>query len=220
MPNWCYNFVEIEASSDAINQLLQKAKGPVSPGDDEIVEFSYLPFVATALPEKYEENWYSSNCETIGSKWFPYIDVIDAEEGRLSLSFDSAWSPTTEGTERIAEWLRNQTSGDFSITHSYEELGMAFCGVLTITRDNKNEQYGDIRELEWDDPILANEEETLEFCREIGVSPEQLRKYLDQRSDQEYVRFIPEFYADHGRCEDVILPCFATEYSINQVVQT
>jgi len=206
MPNWCYNHIEINASPDAIKKLIQNAKAPASPQHKEIVEFSYLPFVKHLLPQNYEDEWYSSYREILGSKWFPDISIFDVDTDSLTLGFDSAWAPTTTGTEHIAQWLRSHTQGEFSIIHSYEEAGMAFCGVLTVSRSGSEEQYGDMLELYLDDPILQDEADTDEFLKQIDVSREQLREWIAEAEHEDYLRFIPEFYADHSRDEDILLP--------------
>jgi hypothetical protein len=69
-------------------------------------------------------NWYDYCVNEWGTKWDiePYEPVSLGEDGRLTMSFDSAWSPPIGAYEKLVDL-------GFSIRAYYNECGMAFAGV-------------------------------------------------------------------------------------------
>jgi hypothetical protein len=69
-----------------------------------------------------------------GTKWDiePYEPVSLGEDGRLTMSFDSAWAPPINAYEKLVDM-------GFSIRAYYNEGGMAFAGVW----EDGNDDYYD-----------------------------------------------------------------------------
>jgi hypothetical protein len=83
------------------------------------------------LKDKYgADNWYSWCCDNWGVKWDVgkiddvYVD-IDGEDGRVELSFDTAWGPPEGIYHKLYEMYP-----DVHITWFFDEPGMEFAGYL------------------------------------------------------------------------------------------
>lgn len=195
MPNWCSNYLEIHASPEAIDQLLTKAKAPPCPDSQEIVEFSFLPFVEHLIPEN--EDAFNTNCNLIGCKWFPDLNHIDREEDSVLLSFETPWSPSENATRHLASWLQ-QIDPQCQIIHSYEECGMAFCGILTITADGETHDQGDYFEIECNE-VGYSDDSDLEYITEhFEITTGEIRKQAQACAEYGYLAFYPKFFEGYG----------------------
>ena len=131
MPNWCYNNVDITATTDEQKALLQRV---VDRGEDEGV-FEIVRPLPEALRDTVKgtgeedqtvfvdgcNNWYDWQVNHWGTKWDvnPIDEQFDGET--LSLSFDSAWAPPIQFYEYLQEL-------GFQVFANYYEPGMGFAG--------------------------------------------------------------------------------------------
>lgn len=131
MPNWCNNVVEIGHEDPA---MITRAKEALDRGEF-LQEFIPVPqelreavadfTVNEGLVEKFGySNWYDYCVNEWGTKWDVGGDGVTAEieDGRLTTSFDSAWSPPIQAYEKLVEL-------GFSIRAYYYEGGMCFAGI-------------------------------------------------------------------------------------------
>lgn len=137
MPNWCYNNVTFMGSQKKLQFIADVINDKGS---------TYLYESLCGLHPKIKEigeRW--ANVERIGCKWdIPTSDIdvpftIDYDDD-LEISFNSAWSPTCEGTKLICK-----TYG-ISAIHEYFEEGSGFCGQSKI--NDKGEEYETLYEEE------------------------------------------------------------------------
>ena len=98
------------------------------------------------------DNWYDWHCNYWGTKWDVDAEEDDCEdEERISMGFDSAWSPPSEWLKKVA-----QDYPSLKFLLEYEEGGCAFKGTLEICKDedvfedNCWDWYGDCGECETD----------------------------------------------------------------------
>ena len=141
MPNWCNNTVELSHENP---EMMARAVKSFNDGSF-LNEFIPVPAelnitagresdenVQKALEEKEKANqekygyssWYDYCVNEWGTKWDiePYEPVTLDEDGRLTMSFDSAWSPPTQAYEKLLDL-------GFSLRAYYYESGMGFCGI-------------------------------------------------------------------------------------------
>jgi len=141
MPNWCYNHVDITATTDEQKDLLDRvSRAETADG-----------FFAMFRP--IGEWDYNVALEKWGTKWD--VEPLDVEfDGEmLTTSFDSAWAPPVA----LYEYLKEQ---GFGVTASYYEPGMNFGGfwndgesielddVSTMARTPDDTWDEDFRELD------------------------------------------------------------------------
>ena len=148
MPNWCMNTLTLRHKDPA---MLQRAKQAVE-GEGLLNEFIPVPadlkntvsgFLGNtdeqkALDAQVERNkelygyatWYDFCVSEWGTKWDVTGDVLEAEDGQLSCSFDSAWSPPCEAYAKLMEL-------GFEVVAYYYEPGMGFVGKW----DNGDDQF-------------------------------------------------------------------------------
>jgi hypothetical protein len=143
MPNWCNNTLELAHKDPA---MLERAKDALNRGEF-LQEFIPVPeslkIVAgrvgadddpkQQLLEEQEstnlfvfgyKNWYDFCVGEWGTKWDVGGDGITAEieNGQITTSFDSAWSPPIAAYEKLVEL-------GFSVRAYYYEGGMNFAGI-------------------------------------------------------------------------------------------
>ena len=141
MPNWCNNVVELSHENP---EMMARAAKSFNDGSF-LAEFVPVPAdlnitagresdenAQKALEEKEKANlekygyanWYDYCVNEWGTKWdiSPYEPVTLDEDGRLTMSFDSAWSPPTQAYEKLLDL-------GFSLRAYYYESGMGFCGI-------------------------------------------------------------------------------------------
>ena len=143
MPNWCNNVVELAHEDPA---MLERARDALNRGEF-LNEFIPVPESlkivagrvgddADEAQKKLEEdtarnlelhgygNWYDYCVNEWGTKWDVGGDgmTCEIENGRISTSFDSAWSPPIQAYEKLLDL-------GFSVRAYYYEGGMCFAGV-------------------------------------------------------------------------------------------
>jgi hypothetical protein len=143
MPNWCNNVVELAHEDPA---MLERARDALNRGEF-LNEFIPVPESlkivagrvgddADEAQKKLEEdtarnlelhgygNWYDYCVGEWGTKWDVGGDgmTCEIENGRISTSFDSAWSPPIQAYEKLLDL-------GFSVRAYYYEGGMCFAGV-------------------------------------------------------------------------------------------
>jgi hypothetical protein len=141
MPNWCNNVVELSHENPEMMERAVKSFNDGSFLNEFIPVPADLQITAgresdenaqKALEEKEKANqekhgytnWYDYCVNEWGTKWDiePYEPVTLQEDGRLTMSFDSAWSPPCNAYEKLVDM-------GFSVRAYYNECGMAFAGV-------------------------------------------------------------------------------------------
>jgi hypothetical protein len=134
MPNWCMNNLYISHNDPS---KLQEFVDAYNSG--KTCEH-YLPVPA----EYYEDNgafprWYDYCVNTWGTKWDfgkdEYEDPAVVEDNKVSISFNTAWSPPIQFYEKLVEL-------DYNVRSTYFEPGMAFCGIWDNGVDNYIEYGG------------------------------------------------------------------------------
>jgi hypothetical protein len=141
MPNWCNNVVELAHEDPA---MLERARDALNRGEF-LNEFIPVPeelkIVAGSVGDPDEQkklmedternlqvhgygNWYDYCVNEWGTKWDVGGDGMTAEieNGRITTSFDSAWSPPIAAYEKLVDM-------GFSVRAYYYEGGMCFAGV-------------------------------------------------------------------------------------------
>ena len=141
MPNWCNNVVELSHEDPKMMERAVKSFNDGSFLNEFVPVPKELNIVAgrlgdiaeqEALEKQQEENlkkfgystWYDYCVNEWGTKWDiePYEPVSLGEDGRLTMSFDSAWSPPIGAYEKLVDL-------GFSVRAYYNECGMAFAGI-------------------------------------------------------------------------------------------
>lgn len=163
MPNWCYNNLDITATTDEQKAMLERVSR-AEPEDGFIGMFLPLPeaLKETTSPTpqpgqaNYKgeqpvvdgfDNWYDWQVANWGTKWDPDLQGADFDGTTLSVSFDSAWSPPMA----FYEWLHEQ---GYEVYANYYEPGMDFGGFYTNGEDVFIEDVSNTArqdESEWDD---------------------------------------------------------------------
>ena len=192
MPHWCQNKLEIKASKEAIAALKTKAKGKSNPLSEEIEEFSFLPFVDHLIPEDYEKTWHGTNHELLGCKWFPQHADCQVTDTTLTVRFDTPWDPSLRATEHVGSWIAT-IDPDSVLTHSYNESGCGFCGVMEISSDGIAHDEGAFFTFERDELTEMTDQEISRISQATGRSIKEIRM-LPQTSDEEFIDVFPRFY--------------------------
>ncbi len=127
MPNWCMNNLYISHSDPAkLQEFVDAYNSGKTCGH-------YLP-----CPEG--EDWYRWCYNNWGTKWDfgrdEYYDPAKIEDGKVTVSFNTAWSPPIQFYEKLVEL-------DYNVRGSYFEPGMSYCGIWDNGVDNHIE-YGGI----------------------------------------------------------------------------
>jgi len=151
VPNWCHTRLEVEGPTSEVFSFVQGLGIEMPPfyagGCSSILD-TYFP-----APAEFDNSgeWVHDNW---GSKWSDCHTQYEAYEGNDTVavavfSFDSAWSPLSEGLRNVSErfpLLRFEMSHD-------EEAGF-FCGVevlragevcfseFFVPEESYKEQYG------------------------------------------------------------------------------
>jgi hypothetical protein len=169
MPNWCYNNLDITATTDEQKAMLERVS-KAEAADGFIGMFLPLPeaLKETTSPTpqpgqaNYKgeqplvdgfDNWYDWQVANWGTKWDPEVMSADFDGTTLSVSFDSAWSPPVA----FYEWL---SENGYEVSANYYEPGMDFGGfwvdgddnfiegVSEIAREDEDNWSDDFRELD------------------------------------------------------------------------
>jgi len=195
MPNWCNNVVElahedpkmIERARDAFNrgELLQEfcpvpedlkiVAGRVGEDSDQAQKDLVAQEEANLAKFGYS-NWYDYCVNEWGTKWDVGLDgawgdpAQIQEDGRLTLSFDSAWSPPLGAYEKLCDL-------GFSVRGYYFEGGMMYAGVW-------DDGYDDYVELGGLSSEQIKEEIPEALDEMFGIS-ETIAEYEQEESDAE-----------------------------------
>lgn len=144
MPNWCQNEVEITGDEATIKQVADI----INANEEQLFQMNdFVPMPqhldGTTSPDgsdNFQEalngnrsidytNWYDWRLANWGTKWdLDENTQHDISDGRISLGFDTAWSPNDEF------WVMfSQRYPSLVIKHNYLEEGMCFIGEATYT---------------------------------------------------------------------------------------
>ena len=104
-----------------------------------------------------DKTWYDYYPEAFGTKWEPYESCLDEQEGCLTYSFQSAWSPPVAFVRKLQEH-----NPHLVITLRFEEGGMAFMGEVTADGVVNDAEYPD-----FPDDDAENYDELLEAHQEV-----------------------------------------------------
>jgi hypothetical protein len=157
MPNWCFNRLTVDTTSEG-GKLLAKAFKPKHKREDGSLDASpfqdLLPCPKELLEtqatfskeptnqqirnkEKYgHTDWYSWNVANWGTKWDARVeDFDDSDPNQIYVYFETAWSPPVE----FMKWFVSQHP-DAYFRNEYDEEGMQFEGV---TENSKKDGFID-----------------------------------------------------------------------------
>jgi len=126
MPNWCRNNLTINSKDkvliDKFNESLRS---------EGFFQF-FIPNPAG--------NWeYSWSVENWGTKWDirgDEIQIIQDDDDRIIVDFDTAWGPPIQFYSKLEEL-------GYEVHAMYDEPGMEFCGIYSDGKDLYFE-YGDM----------------------------------------------------------------------------
>lgn len=155
MPNWCK--VNLDISSDDSNLIADFSKALLSEG---LFEYFKPNPNGTWQYEWSVQNW--------GVKWDvegDTIQVVQEDDDRIIVEFDTAWSPPIE-------FFKHLESLNYNVFAMYHEEGMAYCGIYANGFDDYYE-YGDLLPEE----IKATIPKELDYCFSIS---EQVESRLDE----------------------------------------
>ena len=125
MPNWCNNNLTVTSDDPKLIAFFEKAF-------DSDGIFNYF------IPNPNGEWNYAWSVENWGVKWDikgEDINVIQIDEDRIIISFDTAWGPPLQFYEHLEEL-------GFEVVGMYYEPGMAFCGIYNNGYDEYYEYDG------------------------------------------------------------------------------
>ena len=146
MPNWCSNYLHVEGE---LNQLQEFKNIVTKTNDNGGVEFTMEKLLPT--PEKMLEDtgampaWYNWRVAHWGTKWD--VDTVNVDEDggeSFGTAYNTAWAPNEAFIKYASEKYPNLK---FRLT--FEEPGMAFCGVLMC--ENGEVVQEETTDLEWID---------------------------------------------------------------------
>lgn len=146
MPNWCYNTLNIEGSSENAHRIMDAFSGdnpfskiypcPAELYDDEAHAYGGTDEDVAKqnarraeLKSKYGyDSAYDWHCGEWGTKWDvePCVNddsVLPNGNRYMNVYFDSAWSPPIE----LYRWI-NRTYPEVRLSWTYEEGGVGFQG--------------------------------------------------------------------------------------------
>ena len=178
MANNCYNWVEFTGSKDA----LQKLKGKIS----DYEKFEYFTdwgnHILDIENDTSERNfdWYYK----YGTKWWDmYLE--NEEDGILTISGDTAWSPPWKLLEEICKHYGIECRIEF------EEPGNGFGGYTTFNSEGKQEEYN-VSYRQWryeqdSDSAMENIIDDIENCDYTLEDFEEDFKYMSEE-DVEYIK--------------------------------
>lgn len=158
MPNWCNNVVEL---SHEDTEMIQRAKRAFTEGkllnefipvpedlhivagrvgDDSDPKQIELEAAEKRNIEKYGyKTWYDFCVAEWGTKWDVGGDdgcVTEDSPNKLTMSFDSAWSPPVDAYVKLEEL-------GFQVRAYYYEPGMCFAGIYEDGSDDCYSDWGD-----------------------------------------------------------------------------
>ena len=121
MPNWCFNRLTVTGPDEDLDAFYDK----VMNGTGEEGRAHERPnLLSTFIPnDPNDPNWYEWNIANWGTKWEESFSGVERDEDKLTLRFDTAWSPPIKGLSTIAKMHPSLT-----FVMVYEEGGMQFMG--------------------------------------------------------------------------------------------
>ena len=165
MPNWCYNTLTVNGSTEEIHKVF----------DPIVVDSENFFNHIEPMPAIEKDNWYDWRITNWGTKWDAtpeHIDIFDDEESGVSTvdtGFDTAWGPPIAIMEKLE-------SMGFAVRLCYYEPGMGFTGIWEDGEDNH---------YEWSD--MSNEEITDMLPQELDEMfniSEQVREWEEENRDE------------------------------------
>lgn len=144
MPNWCYNHLTIESGSNGDEQGFKVFKTKLFLMKEDLEQnknvWTGVCDYFVGREDDHETNWYDHNCRVYGAKWQPDVEEFlsgydEASGDCLTISFDSAWSPLTEFTKKLAQIY------NLRIDHQFEETGNWFAGQLLVDGSDVEEEW-------------------------------------------------------------------------------
>lgn len=142
MPNWCSNNLEVRSDNP---ELIKKFS--LALDTDGLFQ---------ALKPNPTGNWdYAWSVENWGVKWDVTgedIQVVQFDDDRIILCFDTAWGPPIE-------FYKHLESMGFDVVGMYYEPGMAFCGIYS----NEFDEYYEFGEMTHEE-IKASIPDELDEC--------------------------------------------------------
>lgn len=195
MPNWCNNVVELAHKDPA---MMIRARDAFNRGEF-LQEFIPVPEdlkitagrvgdetdpkqIALEDQEKINfakygyTNWYDYCVNEWGTKWDVGLDgswgeqAQIQEDGRLTLSFDSAWAPPVPAYDKLLDL-------GFEVRGYYYESGMCFCGVY----DDGFDDYLEFGGMSADQAA----EEIPEALDEMFGITESMREYEEENAEED-----------------------------------
>jgi len=169
MPNWCQNVAYIShEDNDKIDYIVEEL------GKKEPQLFNSL----YPRPAEHEEDWYGWNTSNWGTKWDASVyDHHMEEDGRLYISFDTAWGPPIGFYEFLYE------SG-YDLEAFYNEEGMAFAGHFIDGEDN-NYNYGDMSADEIEEQLPTKLDEMFNIAQYKRDWEDENEEDSDDEEDEE-----------------------------------
>lgn len=175
MPNWCNNFLTIDAPT---KELLQEFWSKVD-GEEPFSFYYWFP-----IPEEQLDNWFEWSYENWGTKWdvdCPHIQ--DKSDTKISIRFNTAWSPPRAFLLKVSK-----DYPQLKFTLSYDEIGMDYFGFYEIQDGEivNNEEYK-IKSCEY----LMRDEDPHTYCF--------ARRIMKERIDSVYTM---AWWACEDSCEE------------------
>ena len=190
MPNWCNNTLELAHKDPA---MLIRARDAFN-RQELLSEFIPVPkdlhIVAGCVGDPDEQakleadtarnlevhgygNWYDYQVNEWGTKWDVGAEgyEVEIENGGLTMSFDSAWSPPLEAYAKL------EALG-FEVRAYYYESGMCFAGVY----EDGNDDFYDISQCRNGDEVEDLLPTVLDemFCISEGI-----REFQEENEEDE-----------------------------------
>ena len=157
MPNWCNNNLTVSSDNPELIEHFKMAL-------DSNGLFQYLK------PNPTGDWSYSWSVENWGVKWDVRgedIQVIQIDDDRVIISFDTAWGPPITFYEHLEEL-------GYEVEGMYYEPGLNFCGIYSNGFDDNYELSGLSV-----DQIRESIPEELEQCFAICEYAEDMENYND-----------------------------------------
>ena len=141
MANHCYNYVSGSGSKENLTRLqsiVRVLAGNTGISGEYLSLWSknYPAFFSISVKEQNDpedetlDAWYRVY-DDWGSKWFDANFDINVEDGSLTISGDSAWSPVLPFFIELAKEYKLELEG------YYDESGMDFAGEFTINSEGE-----------------------------------------------------------------------------------
>jgi hypothetical protein len=134
MPNWCECSLTVRGPKAALDTF--KATLNTKEKDEKGEEFD-VPFAfnqTVPRPKEEEENWYSWNIANWGTKWDACDPVVDEDDKKVNIHFQTAWAPPKEWMVTVSKKFPELT---FEVACC--ECGMDYHGIITVINGEVDE---------------------------------------------------------------------------------